>query len=303
MPSKDPEYDGPSLELPSFSPFRRKKKAAAPEPEFVDDETAAEEFIEGADYEEGDLEDVGIDQDVEFEDAEHEVVDVDPDDELDEDDFEEPDLAPVTDTEVTNTGFTDTEVTDPEFTDTDVAEQWADERLAEETVVLDDLPAAPEDSAVATEPPAPKPGFRAPSMPSLRLPTLPWWQASAITGIIIGLLAVGATYLSLSLCTMARGTTSCGGAGFFMLVAILICLVLIGGWLLSAFSQPDPRSTSLLGVGLVAVIALLLLVDALFSPFMLLVVPLVAAGSFVFSSWITGTVMEAAEEEGYEIQR
>ena len=76
--------------------------------------------------------------------------------------------------------------------------------------------------------------------------------------------AVAADLGSLRLCDAATGTASCGGGpGLLMLLAILIALTYLGGWLLRGFGISDAGSTSFLAVGLLAVVAMLFLVDSL----------------------------------------
>jgi hypothetical protein len=120
--------------------------------------------------------------------------------------------------------------------------------------------------------------------------------AAMITGVVVGLLAVGATYLGLQGCEAIRGTSSCGGPGLFLLIAIMVGLVVVGGLLLRAWGVTDPISTSFLGVGLVAVVALLFLVDVIFSPWMLLVIPVIALCTFALSHWVTVAFIEPADD-------
>ena len=65
--------------------------------------------------------------------------------------------------------------------------------------------------------------------------------------------------------------------------------------LLRAFGVSDPSSTSLLGVGLLAVIALLFLINVLMSWWMVLVIPLVAAGTFALAHWVTTAFVETTD--------
>ena len=99
------------------------------------------------------------------------------------------------------------------------------------------------------------------------------WVAAAVTGLVVGLLLVGMTAGSLQACEAVRGTSTCGGWGVPILLVIMAALIAIGGFLLRLFHVPDPVSTSFLAVGMVAVIALLFLLDFLLSSWMLLVIP------------------------------
>lgn len=127
------------------------------------------------------------------------------------------------------------------------------------------------------------------------LPAIGGMPASIVTGLLVGVITVGLTWASQRLCEVTRGTSSCGGPGFLLLVAILIAMVLLGGALLRAWAVPDPTSTSFLAVGLLAVVTLLFLVDVLFSWWMIIVIPLIAMGTFALSHWVTTALVEPDE--------
>ena len=127
----------------------------------------------------------------------------------------------------------------------------------------------------------------------LALPEIPSRAAAALTGAVVGLLAVGLTWLGQQGCELVRGTTSCGGVGLLMLLVILAAMVVLGAVMLKAWGIADPGSTSVLAVGLVAVICLLLLIDVLLSTWMLLVIPLVGAATYTLSHAVTARFVEA----------
>ncbi|QIX28273.1 hypothetical protein ncot_18010 [Nocardioides sp. JQ2195] len=126
----------------------------------------------------------------------------------------------------------------------------------------------------------------------LALPALPGRVAAAITGLVVGALAVAMTYLAVQGCEKVKGTSSCGTPGFFLLLAIMILLVVLGSSLLKAWQISDPGSTSFMAVGLVAVVALLFLIQVIFSPWMVLVIPLVGGAAFVVSHWLTSLFVD-----------
>ncbi len=119
--------------------------------------------------------------------------------------------------------------------------------------------------------------------------------ASILTGLLVGLLTVGLTWASLRLCEVVQGTSSCGNPGFFLLLAIMVAMVLVGRLLLHAFGVADPGSTSFLGMGIVAVVALLFLVDQLFLWWMVLAIPAVAMASYALAHWVTTSLVEPFE--------
>jgi hypothetical protein len=124
-------------------------------------------------------------------------------------------------------------------------------------------------------------------------PLLPLYPAAAVTGVVVGGALILLIWLSLRGCEAVRGTSSCsGGPGFLLLVATFVVCVLLGGALLKVFSISDPGSTSFLGVGLVAVMALLFLIDVLDHWSMLIVIPLISVGAYLASVWVTRTFVE-----------
>lgn len=129
-------------------------------------------------------------------------------------------------------------------------------------------------------------------------PLLALYPAAAVTGAVVGAAMVVLTWLSLRGCEAIRGAATCGsGPGFVLLVATFVLCILLGSTLLKVFSVPDPGSSSFLAVGLVAVIALLFLIDALDHWSMLIVIPLVGVGGFLASVWVTKTFVEPGELE------
>jgi hypothetical protein len=120
--------------------------------------------------------------------------------------------------------------------------------------------------------------------------------ASVAVGLVVGAVGALATWGAMQGCEALRGTSSCGGGpGLLILVAIFVGMVLLGGLLLAALSVPEPRGTSFLGVGVLAVVAMLVLGDALFSRWMFVVVPLVCAAAFGLGHWVTTRFVDTTE--------
>lgn len=151
-------------------------------------------------------------------------------------------------------------------------------------------PSEPEEPVEQTRtiapPPAETPATSS-SREGFKLPALPGMLAVALTGVVVGLVGTLLTYLAMLGCEAVRGTSTCGGPGFFFLIAILIVMILLGMTLLRAWRIADAGSTSFLAVGLVAVAVLVVLIDVIFSGWMFLVVPIVAAGAYALSHWVT----------------
>ncbi|WP_345521073.1 hypothetical protein [Nocardioides conyzicola] len=153
--------------------------------------------------------------------------------------------------------------------------------VVEQTTVLE----APPVEAAA---PAPKP--RRPR-PSVRLPG--GWAAVVVTGLLVGLVLVALTWGSLQTCERVQGTSSCGTAGYPMLGLVVAVAVLVGALLLRLTHVPDPVSSSLLGVGVAAVVVLVALIDHLDQPAVVVVIPLLCAATFAGAHWLSTAVIES----------
>ncbi|WP_426242931.1 hypothetical protein [Nocardioides sp. LHG3406-4] len=111
--------------------------------------------------------------------------------------------------------------------------------------------------------------------------------AALLTGVVVGLLTALLVLGSQQLCEAVRGTSSCGGAGVLMLLAIVVAMAALGSALLRLSRVPEPVSTSILAVGLLAVLVMLFLIDVAGSPAMFVVIPLLAAGCYAVAHWVT----------------
>jgi hypothetical protein len=132
----------------------------------------------------------------------------------------------------------------------------------------------------------------------LGFPSLPHLPAVLLVGAVVGLAAVLMTWGSLRLCDAATGTASCGGGpGLLMLMAILIALTYLGGWLLRCFGIGDAGSTSFLAVGLVAVVAMLFLVDSLDEWSGAVLVPVVTVLAYALSWRVTASLVDAGADQ------
>lgn len=269
MVDKGEREDGPSLEMPSLGGLLRRRKGRDDESGTTSREVAPEptEAVSAASPQAQ-----AVTSDVPPAEVEESRAGTD-------DDSDESDVA----------------ADDSPTTILDDTATTADERplFADETPV----PASSThvEPVMATEPPGSAAGTRGDRRaagPRFRLPSISSWAAVTLTGGLLGLLAVAGTYLTMTACEAVRGTSSCGGPGFFLLAAILVVLVVLGGWFLRLWGIGDPMSTSFLAVGLLAVVALLFLVDVIFSPWMLLVVPLVSVATFALSHWVTTAFVE-----------
>lgn len=142
------------------------------------------------------------------------------------------------------------------------------------------LPPVPDD---------PEPALEPREQPSRRVRAPGGMPAVLLTGVVVGLGIVGLTWASLRGCERVQGTSSCGDAGYGLLIAILVVMVVVGAVLLRLARVPEPGSTSFLAVGLTCVLALLFLVDSLLDRPMVVVIPLISAGTFALAHWVART--------------
>lgn len=119
------------------------------------------------------------------------------------------------------------------------------------------------------------------------LPTLEPMRASAITGLLMGLLAVGLGAGALALFTQVRGVASGGGTwGSLTFVVVAFVAFAAGERLLAGFGTPMPRLTSFLGITLTLVAILGALLGVADSSWAIVVVPLVTAAGYLAAHWL-----------------
>lgn len=124
------------------------------------------------------------------------------------------------------------------------------------------------------------------------------FPAAAVTGVAVGALAVVLAWLAGAGCNVVRGTSSCGGAvGLPLLLAGLVLLAWAGSLLLRVLGVADTGSTSVLAVGIMAVLVMVFLLGSLDEWWALVAVPLVAGVAYVASWWVTSSVGGDADAE------
>ena len=143
-------------------------------------------------------------------------------------------------------------------------------------------------TSAAPEPiPVPATPRRAPR-PRRSRPAVAGPVAAGLTGLLVGAAGAAGTLGAMAGCEAVRGVSTCGGApGFFILVAILALMILLGAGTLKAVGVADGASTSFLAVGVVTVVTMLVLLDVIFSPWMFLVIPLLGAAAYLMAYWVT----------------
>ena len=169
-------------------------------------------------------------------------------------------------------------------------------------------PSARQAPPVAEQPVEPEPTAaagpsRAQRLGDVRLPPIAGQLAAAITGTVVGLVGVGLVVLSERGCQAVRGASSCGSAGLFLILAVAALMVVLGALALSAWRQDAALSTSFMGVGLLAVLVMLFLLPVVFRWFMVLVMPVLGAGTFTLSWWVSNRMGPEARKVNDEYSR
>ena len=192
----------------------------------------------------------------------------------------------------------------PDGTDEGLSLEMPSLSLRRKRKAPDEAQAAPgADPQPAPQPvPAVEPGTEPRTEPRARrqLPTiaLSGIPAAAATGAVIGGLAVLLAWLATSACDVVRGTSSCGGGpGLLILVAMLVLLAYAGGLLLRVFGVPDAGSTSILAVGILAVLVLVFLLGSIDEWWMVLAIPVAAVIAYCASWWVTTAVVRDGSED------
>ena len=161
----------------------------------------------------------------------------------------------------------------------------------------------PEADEAPAEPAGPKRRGRR-QLPTIALSGI---TAAAVTGVVIGGLAVLLDWLATSACDVVRGTSSCGGGpGLLILVVVLVALAYVGGVLLRVLGAPDAASTSILAVGIMAVLVLVFLLDSIDEWWMAIAIPVAAVIAYCASWWVTDAVVgldtEAEAAEPHDVR-
>ena len=131
--------------------------------------------------------------------------------------------------------------------------------------------------------------------------------AAAATGVAVGLLAVLLAWLASVGCEAVRGTSACGGGpGFLILLLVLVALAMAGSWLLDRFGVPESGSTSLLAVGIMAMLVMVFLLGSLDAWWAAIAIPVTAVVGYTASWWVTHAVVgddtEAEAAEPYDVR-
>lgn len=131
-----------------------------------------------------------------------------------------------------------------------------------------------------------------------RLPQLNVYLAAAITGAVVGIVAVILAMASLAIFDAVRGVSSGGGLwGGLAFVAIAVIAGFVGELLLRGFGSTSGRLTSVLAVVLMIVAMLGLFLDVVDTWAALPLLPVTGIAAFVLARWL----IEIAESAPPEI--
>ena len=129
---------------------------------------------------------------------------------------------------------------------------------------------------------------------SLRLPQLSPVRGSAVTGLLVGVLAVAIGWGFYELFSATLGTRAGGGWGFLAFVFLSFVGFIIGELLLAGFGVPHARVVSILSVLIVVLLILVFFLELAAGIWAWLLIPVLAALAFVASSAVMGV---AAKEQ------
>lgn len=127
----------------------------------------------------------------------------------------------------------------------------------------------------------------------LRLPLLSPLRAAAISGLVVGLLAVGLGWLSYELFSATRGTSAGGGWGALVLVVVAFVTFAVGELMLGGFGVEHGRFISAMSVMLVLVVVLTFFLELAAGPVAWILFPVLGLVTFMGSTRIA---MFAAEQ-------
>ena len=117
----------------------------------------------------------------------------------------------------------------------------------------------------------------------LRLPLLSPMRAAAITGLVVGLLAVILGLLSYQLFSATRGTSAGGGWGALVLVVVAFVTFAVGEILLGGFGVAHGRFISAMSVMLVLVLVLTFFLELAAGRAAWVLFPVLGVATFVLS--------------------
>ena len=125
-------------------------------------------------------------------------------------------------------------------------------------------------------------------------PPLPPLLILAVVGLLCGFATIALVWLSERSCERFRDTSNCGALGLPLLVLIVVVIMVLGGLALSRLTMPHPRLVAFLGVAFMLVLVLAFLTGKLDSSWILAVVPVLTAITFLLAN-LVARLLERAD--------
>ena len=117
-------------------------------------------------------------------------------------------------------------------------------------------------------------------------PPLPAPLILAVVGLLCGFVTIGLVWVGERGCMQFRDTSNCGALGLPLLVLIVVVTMVLGGMALGRLAMPQAGVVGFLGVAFMLIVVLAFLTDRLDSPWMLGVVPVLTAVTFLIASLV-----------------
>lgn len=122
------------------------------------------------------------------------------------------------------------------------------------------------------------------SVRDYRLPRMEQTRASAIVGLLIGLITIGVTALFAMGFSQLRGTSTGGGRwGSLTVVIVAFVAFALGEYLLAKLHVRQPRVTSFLGVCLTLIAIMAFFLRVVNGPWALLILPLLGSATYAIA--------------------
>ncbi len=125
-------------------------------------------------------------------------------------------------------------------------------------------------------------------------PPLPPGLILAVVGLLCGFATIALVWLSERGCERFRDTTNCGALGLPLLIVIVVVTMVLGGTALSRLAMPHPKLIPFLGVAFMVALVVAFLTGHLDSPWILAVVPVLTAVTFLLAN-LLARLLERAD--------
>lgn len=125
-------------------------------------------------------------------------------------------------------------------------------------------------------------------------PPLPAALILVVVGLLCGFVTIAGVWLSERSCERFRDTSNCGAFGLPLLIVIVVVTMVLGGLALSRLAMPHPRLVPFLGVAFMVALVVAFLTGQFDSPWILAVVPVLTAITFLIAD-LVARLLERAD--------